>query len=263
MWNLPVKCCCVVTRPLTGACIKNTILKKWFSTVCLNFSLELLEQVRKYLPLLLLFCISKQIFMLFYVGTFPLALSAVLPSVVNGCSCCAQSSSASSPVSKCSQAGSCFTTHFFKRTCAHPIRLLKISKYLPNTNFSTQTTAGEKRTLKDTNRSETSHSTLWEMTEWKCWQLTFYKALCHDALINIVTTHWTVAYSHTFFVLITLSHLGATVHLLQFCSSNYILKSKLPGHRKNIRKVKKSSTTELDIIHNSAKHWASTTASKF
>lgn len=81
-------------------------------------------------------------------------------SVVNGCSCCAQSSSASSPVSKRSQAGSCFTTHFFKRTCAHPIRLLKISKYLPNTNFSTQTTAGEKRTLKDTNRSETAHSTL-------------------------------------------------------------------------------------------------------
>lgn len=56
--------------------------------------------------------------------------------------------------------GSCFTTHFFKRTCAHPIRLLKISKLLPNTNFSTQTTSGEKRTLKDTNRSEIAHSTL-------------------------------------------------------------------------------------------------------
>lgn len=83
MWNLPVKCCCLVTRPLTEACIKNTILDKGFSITCFSFSLELLEQVRKYLPLLLFFCISKQIFKLFYVRTSPLALSAVLPSVVN------------------------------------------------------------------------------------------------------------------------------------------------------------------------------------
>lgn len=62
---------------------QNTILDKWFSTTSFSFSLELLEQVRKYLPLLLFFCISKQIFKLFYVRTSPLALKAVLPSVVN------------------------------------------------------------------------------------------------------------------------------------------------------------------------------------
>lgn len=109
---------------------------KVVSTTCLNFCLELLEQIRKYLPLLLFFCISKQIFRLFYVGTFPLVKCSA--SKCGQCSCCAQSSSVSSPVSKCSQAGSCFTTHCFKRTSAHLIRLLKISKYLPNTNFSTQ-----------------------------------------------------------------------------------------------------------------------------
>lgn len=47
--------------------------------VSTTFPWKLLEQVRKYLPLLLFFCISKQIFRLFYVGTFPLALSAVFP----------------------------------------------------------------------------------------------------------------------------------------------------------------------------------------
>lgn len=82
----------------------------------------------------------------------------------------------------------------------------------------------------------------------------FYKALCHDALINIVTAHRTAACSHTSFCSDNLSNLGVRVHLLHFCGSAYILKSKLPGHRKNITQVKRSSATELDIIHNSAQH---------
>lgn len=89
------------------------------------------------------------------------------------------------------------------------------------------------------------------------------KALCHEAQFNIVTNRRIVAYSHTSFCFDNPFSFGVKVHLLQFCSSNYILKWKLPGHRKSIRKVKRTSWTALDVIHNSAKHWAITTTSEF
>lgn len=137
-------------------------------------------------------------------------------------------------------------THSFKRTRAHPIRLLKIPTYLPNTNFSIQPTAVEKECWKIHTGHRLFTAELRPMNG-NADNSHFIK-LCatKHGLILWLRIESSLILVHIF-VLITLSPLGVKVIILHFCS-NYTLKWKLPHHRKSIRKVKRSSWTELEIF---------------
>lgn len=168
-----------------------------------------------------------------YIGAFRSPVAAALPTAADGCSCRAESDAASSPFPNAQGPAAPALHTLLRSTCAHPIRLLKISQSLPNANLSIPTTAavGE-RMLKDKSRLGITHRTTSEMCPGN-------ENAGHSCFTELyVTEHRLMLWLPTesplawLFDLITLSHLGAKVHLSQFCSSNYTLKTKHKKHQK-------------------------------
>lgn len=73
-----------------------------------------------------------------YTAALRSPVAAALPTVAYGCSCRAESATASSPFPNAQGQAAPALHALLRSTCAHPIRLLKISQCLPNTTCPSQ-----------------------------------------------------------------------------------------------------------------------------